>query len=155
MGYYVNIDEAHLVLPMSNAALACKRLCDLNDRNDLKNGGKWPRDENIVGPHEDIWFSWMPWNYPDIYSDAKQILEAVGFDTWLVGDDLHICGYDNKSGCQEEFLAAIGDLLKPHAYVVWRGECGETWRFDFEEAGIVKSIGVLSFEHQATVDYYR
>jgi hypothetical protein len=140
MGYYVTLTESNAVIPANKLDEAYKLLCALNERNDLKSGGVggWTRGETpegetpIDGPHDKVWFSWMDWNYPETCPDAKSILKHVGFDVYVIDGDLTFGGYDDKTGCEDVFVAALAPVLASDdnraPQFVWRGEQGEFWR---------------------------
>lgn len=75
-------------------------------------------------------------DYPDHYSNAEEILIALGFDVEILNDgSIAIRGYDNKTGQEELFLDSIYDLARGAIY--WRGEDGRSWT---TEAGIYQNI---------------
>ena len=147
MGYYVHIEESNCMLPAKNYALAYWRMCALNDHDELKRGGS--RTEK--------WFSWMDKNYPQTCKNAKEILVELGFEMEETNDGLTIYGYDNKSGQEELFLAAISDLMvtvigsttpdgddKP--FIVWRGEDDMVWKDFYGEKNVKSLSGRIVFE---------
>lgn len=138
MGYYVNIEESNIRIPADKVADAYELLCALNDDNSIKSGGKSSRYReewlaaNATGANTDAWFSWMPWNYPEVYATAAEILDALGFEFDNDEQGITIYAYDNKAGDEEHFLAALAPLLESTddrpAQIVWRGEDGTVWR---------------------------
>lgn len=136
MGYYVNITDADWCIPTEQQDAAYEAVCALNNRNDLKRGGVYPRPEGLeqtTTPTPDLWFSWMDWNYPETCADLSAVLEQVGYDLSVDEDDsLVIRGYNNKSGQEDLFLAALAPFAQARhaddAYVNWQGEEGEMWQ---------------------------
>ncbi len=129
MGYYVRLEESTAVLPKKHQAEAYRRMCALNDNDDLKQGG-------CFGPDgEEKWFSWMDSNYPDTCADAKAILADLGF--WFDENedgDLLFTDYDSKAGQEDLFIFTIGNLMT--GYMVWSGEDGDKWRWEFGPDGV-------------------
>ena len=106
MGYYTKITDSTLTIPADNLEPAYQAMCKLNWNNSIKNGGRYPKnpDADDSAPRDDKWFSWMDWNYHETCSDAKSILEALGFETELTDDGLVIFGYDSKTGNEDVFI---------------------------------------------------
>jgi hypothetical protein len=134
MGYYVSIEESTFQIPAENLDAAYDAMCKLNYTvpNTQKYGGSWSSGEYSkdkapeFGPYKAAWFSWMEWNYDETCKDADEILQALGFDTSIDDEgNLHIDGYDSKSGQERLFLNSICSLSK--GYIVWKGEDGEIW----------------------------
>jgi hypothetical protein len=151
MGYYVTLTETNATIPADKLDEAYTLLCELNQHNELKRGGLGGRDETIVGPHKGIWFSWMDWNYPEVYSNAVDILRAVGYDIFVDGrGTAHFAGYDEKNGCQDVFAEALLPVLvssddNPLQFH-WRGEDGEVWRNIAIDGAFVAQEGKIVFE---------
>lgn len=159
MGYYVSLTDTNANIPADKLDEAYKLLCDLNQRNDLKTGGvsgwthgRTPEGETpIDGPHDKIWFSWMDWNYPETCKDAAAVLEKVGYEIYFTDDGtLVFGGYDNKTGCEDEFIKALAPVLvsaddQPVQFV-WRGEDGSLWRHLFTDEGVKEQEGVITFQ---------
>ena len=142
MGYHVSIDNSTCVLPKEHWEEAYKRLCALNDKNNLKNGGSYPRSSDYTPDkaHQDIWFTWMEWNYPEICKDVKEIFKMLGFEIEIYDNgDIGILGYDNKIGQEDLFFKTIGDLLKGEIY--WTGEDGGKWRWVFSNGRMIEQTG--------------
>lgn len=135
MGYYVQLEESTFKIPPENLEEATRRLKALNHKPGVyKRGGSSDGRE---------WFSWMEENYDEIYNDASEILEALGFSVYVDVDGGIIPeGYDNKSGQEELFITEIGDLAEEGWHMVWRGEDGDVWKHDIN--GITK--GKMVFE---------
>lgn len=136
MGFYVELIEQNAKLLESDLDEAYKILCALNDRNDLKTGGRWPREEKD-GPHNGIWFSWMDWNYPETCENAVAIFQQIGFDVYAEDDgSIILTYYNDKTGAQHIFLNSLSSLWKSrfdgeNPYFTWRGEDGSMWRYEY------------------------
>jgi hypothetical protein len=129
MGYYVRLEESTAVLPKKHQAEAYRRMCALNDNDERKQGGSWSDGQ------EEKWFSWMDPNYPDTCADAKAILADLGF--WFDENedgDLLFTDYDSKAGQEDLFIFTIGNLMT--GYMVWSGEDGDKWRWEFGPDGV-------------------
>ena len=135
MGYYVNITAADWYIPTDQQDAAYEAVCALNNRNDLKRGGVYPREEGLeqtTTPTPALWFAWMDWNYPETCADLSAVLEMAGFAINDVDKGLAIVGYNDTSGQEDLFLAALAPfaeaLCVDNAYVNWQGEEGEMWQ---------------------------
>lgn len=153
MGYYVNITDTNIVIPVNRLDDAYAALCALNDDNTIKGGfrGDWLGNETPTGANERVWFSWMPWNYPSLYTSAEEILEQLGFDLGTTDDgSIELYGYDNKIGDEQVFLSALAPLLASsddrEPQVVWHGEDARVWRQIVIDGEMVAQVGRLTFE---------
>lgn len=137
MGYNVSTTEINATIPSENLAEATRRLKALNHKPGVeKRGGRFPGN----GAPQDKWFSWMEWNYDEVYDTAQEILEALGFDTYSDGSGgLSIDHYDSKTGQEELFIFEIADLMNEDWYIEWRGEDGALfkWSNSGEQHGTV------------------
>jgi hypothetical protein len=158
MGYYVSLTDSNAYIPADKLDEAYKLLCDLNQRNDLKTGGsggyafgRTPEGETpIDGPHDKVWFAWMPWNYPEVYTNAAEVLEAVGFEVVYDADgSLGFQSYENKTGCEQTFIEALTPVLAStdgeNPYFVWQGEDGLYWRQRVEDGEMVVQEAIISW----------
>jgi hypothetical protein len=133
MGYYVTLEGNNAYIRKDKLDEAYAILCELNQHNELKRGGSFPRDEEIAGPHEGVWFSWMEWNYPETCADAAAILGQLGFELEDDGNGgISFLFYDNKTGSEDVFIAALAPVLSSGdddaPWFEWRGEDGAHWR---------------------------
>ena len=147
MGYNVRIMESDCTLPKKNVEKAFKIMCALNDRNDLKTGGSYPKltDAPAIGPRKDMWFAWMEWDYSITCKAAKEIFEALGFETEAEDNgDLVITYYDSKCGNEDEFFKAIGKLLK--GSIEWVGEDGDRYLWKFGPKGMIEKRGRMVYK---------
>ena len=155
MGYNVSIEESTFQIPVENLDAAYKAMCELNYTvpNSQKRGGSHTGKDKApeYGPHKCCWFSWIDWNYHDICTSADDILQQLGFYTYISENgNLHIDGYDCKTGQEDLFLKAISTLSK--GYIIWKGEEGEVWGETYGgEKVIVKSQGSPDYSHLVTV----
>lgn len=133
MGYYVHIVGADVLIPNEHLQAAYEAVCELNNHNELKRGGAYPRGEVKEGPNPDNWFPWMDWNYNETCSNLEEVLSQVGYEVFEEDRGLLIYGYDNKAGAEDIFLNALapyvrsqhGDDVIPE--ILWQGEDGERW----------------------------
>ena len=155
MGYNVFIEESTFQIPAENLDEAYNRMCQLNFTvpNKHNNGGSYPDKNNApeFGAHKSCWFSWMECNYNEECNNAEEILQQLGFYTSTDEDgNLHIDGYDSKTGQEDLFLKAISSLSK--GYIIWEGEDDEVWGETYGgEEVIVKSQGAPDYSHLVTV----
>lgn len=148
MGYIITIEESTCYLPRNKADKAYKILCDLNFNNKLKGGGRYANEGQTPNnvPHPSRWFDWMDWNYHEKCKDVQDIFEALGFEIEEDDDKIHIIYYEGKSGSQELFFKAIGNLLRGE--IAWCGEDGEKWKWKFGPKGMKVLIGKITFEEE-------
>jgi hypothetical protein len=155
MGYNVSIEESTFQIPVENLDAAYKAMCELNYTvpNSQKRGGSHSGKDKApeYGPHKCCWFSWMDWNYDEKCKNAEEVLHEVGFYSYISENgNLHIDGYDSKTGQEDLFLKAISTLSK--GYIIWKGEEGEVWGETYGgEKVIVKSQGSPDYSHLVTV----
>ena len=155
MGYYVSIEESTFQIPVENLDAAYKAMCELNYTvpNSQKRGGSHTGKDKApeYGPHKCCWFSWMDWNYDEKCKNAEEVLHEVGFYSYISENgNLHIEGYDSKTGQEDLFLKAISTLSK--GYIIWKGEDDEVWGETYGgEKVIVKSQGAPDYSHLVTV----
>ena len=140
MGYYVNTTNDQKVF-ISREFLGdlYHALVKLNDYDELKKGGSYGEGISIDDPrpegmnyHPARWYSWLSPNYPEQYESAIEILEAVGFSVGL--DDkgnITSLTYDNKDGCQDEFLWACAPFFENGSYITWCTEDRVSYQFYF------------------------
>ena len=146
MGYCVSTKEVNFVIPNEKLDEAYKAVCDLNQHNHLKRGGVWPRNEKD-GPHENIWFSWMPWDYPEVFKDLEEVLNALGFETeYTDGDDLSLCYYDSKAGQEQLFLETIAPFVEEGSFIEWVGEDNAMWRDIVKDGKLVRQTPNITWE---------
>lgn len=151
MGYYVGTMNADFRIPAENLDKAYDALCALNARDELKTGGGGcevrPAGSESVAGDPNRWFSWMPWNYDEMYSSVEEILNALGFETDVeLNGDVTIVYYDNKMGAETHFLEALAPYVADGSYVEWRGEDNAMWRQDFNNGEMKERGGKIVWE---------
>ena len=146
MGYFVSTKEVSFVIPKGKLDEAYKAVCELNQHNHLKRGGRWPREEK-EGPHDGIWFSWMPWDYPEFFKDLKEVLNGVGFETEYTEDGgLDILYYDSKSGQEQLFLGALAPFVAEGSFIEWMGEDQTFWRDFVKDGKLIQQTPNITWE---------
>lgn len=149
MGYYVEVVAGEVIIPKRNLTKAYKAMCELNKKHDLKCGGRYDfgEDERTEtdkkGKTNGIpsrWFSWMDYDYDRTCKTADEIIDQLGFftDTDEKGN-LHVIGYDAKTGQEDLFFKAIAPYVLQKSYLDWMGEDGSTYRWTFK-GGQFKSV---------------
>lgn len=147
MGYFVTTTDCNFFLPKENLDAAYKAMCDLNQRDDKKHGGRFTKDGlSYDSPrpaglnyHPARWFSWMHPDYPSKCKSAMEVLQALGFDADLdEGGNIVSLSYDNKTGSEELFLEAIAPFVKDGSYICWRGEDGYEYRWLFQGGKMIE-----------------
>lgn len=161
MGYYVETMGTNAKISAGNLQAAYEAMCAINEtQHDKKHGGGFvghgvsngkPQYSQSVSPDNTKWFSWMEWNYDETCDSAQEILDMLGFDTYMMGGDLIISGYSNKMGQEELFFQAAAPFIEPVAgdepsYIEWRGDEGEMWRWEFHDGELTERIGVVRWE---------
>ena len=135
MGYNVSIQSSTFKIPAENLGVAYEKMCKLNytTHKNEKRGGCWPGKDTAPDyePHQSVWFSWLDWNYDQVCNDAKDILEALGFDCEYDEDgNLYVQSYDQKTGQEEMFLSSICSVSSGRIF--WIGEDGSMWIEDYD-----------------------
>lgn len=149
MGYWVETMDVDFSIKKENLEKAYEALCELNKHDNLKHGrtGLTSKLEHSTSVAENpgVCFSWMDWNYDEIFETAQEIFEELGFETILNADgDLEVHHYNSKTGSEEDFLSAVAPFAKDGSYIEWRGEDGSMWRNFFES-------GVMTTQHAEIV----
>lgn len=147
MGYYVNTEDVDIFLDKKHFDDVYKQMCELNDHDELKRGGRSPRTEEYTTRYNpNVWFSWMDYNYPETCSDMIAILVALGFD-YRLDDDGNLVDlfYDNnKMGNEDYFLACFAGYIKPGSYITYKGEDDVYWRYFFTDKAMICQNGSLN-----------
>ncbi len=143
MGYYVTLIETNAYIACEDQPRGYELVCEINNHHAGKVGMLNHCD--TPSPHEGEWFSWMPWNYPDLCDTLADVLQEVGFDTYTdVDGNLHIRGYDKKTGCEEYFLQALAPVLRggfgQPVHMAWVGEDHTMWAYAIEESPTGKRL---------------
>ena len=141
MGYYINLNDALFVIPEQNLAEAWRRFQLMNapEMDFAKSGGSYSG-----GGKQEAWYSWMPSDYDKSMSSAKEVFEALGFQTETGSrgfttsqgpvdtDGLWLTRYDSKTGQEDLFLYVIRDLVEPGSYLRFQGEDGAMYEYSFD-----------------------
>lgn len=147
MGYNISTDDVNLRIPAEHLDAAYTAMCELNQHNELKSGGRYPRVEDIDGPHYSVWFSRMHWNYDEICKTAADILHELGFELEVEEDgSIVFLYYNSKMGSENHFLNAIAPYVNDGGYIEWRGEDGAMWRHFFKDGKMVEQTAVITWE---------
>lgn len=141
MGYFVT-GMGRVVIPKKNLGRAYLALVELNRRDDLKTGGSFGHSDtndklsgsDSVASSENFWFSWMPWNYDEVYTSVDEIFEALGFIVgYMDNGDLQFREYpENKIGAERHFLNAVAPFVEPGSWMSWVGEDDMKWEWSFD-----------------------
>lgn len=149
MGVYTEITNSSCKISKDNLDEAYKLLCELNNENKLKSGGRYSSDidhENIQDhPVDYRWFAWMDWNYHETCKDAIQILEMLGFHLNETNDAYWLEEYNSKTGDEEIFLDQISHLLC--GSIEWEDEYNTRYKWVFSpgEKNKAEYIGVVDW----------
>lgn len=122
MGYYVTLTDADFALPESAEVLDAIKRMD-TEWHDLKRGGSFSSQGKT-----DSWFSWMPSSLAT-FGTVAEVFAALGFDLLVDSGAVILQGYDNKTGQEELFLAAVAPFVEEGSYTEWNGEDGSRWRY--------------------------
>lgn len=153
MGYYITIIDADWIVPADKVDAAYEAVVNLNKRHDLKSGGSSyktpvPEGSTSVSDRPDKWFSWMEWNYDEIYEDIGEVFYELGFTgAYLNPDDGFHLGesYDSKIGNEEHFLRAIAPFSAEGSFVDFQGEDDALFRYIVRDGELVEQVGSISW----------
>lgn len=139
MGYYVR-GHGSLSIDKNDIDKAYEAMCELNDHDDMKRGGRYGGvgSADSVRPdglnyHPGKWFSWMDPNYPDTCPTFEAVLKDLGFDFSVTnnGDvSTFLMNYDNKTGQEDLFMEAIAPFVISGEFE-WSGEDGHMWKWEY------------------------
>lgn len=152
MGYYVSTADVEIFLDKKYFEDVYKKMCELNDYHDLKRGGSFGgNNDSIEGDRypRDKWFSWMEYNYPEIYSDLLSLLRVIGFDSDLDKDgNLIGLSYSDKTGNEDYFLQCFAGYVQDGNYIEFKGEEDSDWyRFLFKDGKMIRQEGEVSIKY--------
>lgn len=134
MGTYTRIADQNFFLPRDKFEEAYKAVCELNNRNDLKTGGRHPKlegyEDNV--PRPDYWFAWVDWNYHETCKNLIEVLKEFGFETTQnENGDIIQLDYDSKIGNEFELFKVLAPFIKEASFISWVAEeYGYTWYFE-------------------------
>ena len=152
MGYYVETTEVNIFLDKKYFDDVYKKMCELNDYDELKRGGTFPTNNNYEGRYNpNKWFSWMAYNYPETCKDMFEILTAVGFDYSIDEDgNLNNIRYEyNKTGNEDYFLSCFAGYVPSGSFICFKGEENEDYfRYYFTDDKMIYQRAAIS------IDYY-
>lgn len=137
MGYYVRITSNNFMIPAENLDAALTVLKALNTdpaHDEMKN-------HDSSGAH----YSWMTPNYHETVTSAEEVFKMLGFETESNEHGLTLVHYDDKTGKEQYFLAAVAHLVTPESYIEWTGDDGELWRLDFDGKTMTERVGQIVF----------
>jgi len=130
MGYYVNTEDINVVVPKDLLEDAYEAICDLNQHDDLKQGGSWGPDES----KNQYWFSWMPEDIRAACPDLLAVVNEIGFDSkYDEAGNLVLGHYSNKTGQEDLLIDAIAPFVQEGSYVIWRGEDNSYYKWEFND----------------------
>lgn len=155
MGYIISTIDTDFHIRKENLAKGYELLCRLNERDDLKHGGRFggdptpkPADSHSVSDNPDKWFSWMDWNYDETCHDLDRILNRLGFHVAHddSGDITDLTMDDWKTGDEETFLNALAPVVEDGSHLTFRGECDDYWRYEFHDGRMTALQGHVEFD---------
>ena len=155
MGYYVHTTDVEIFLHKDNFDDVYKKMCELNDHDELKRGGAFPRNAEYTGRYNpNAWFSWMDYNYPETCKNLFEILDQIGFEYRLdqFGNLVHLNYPSNKSGNEDYFLCCFAGYVPAGSYVTFQGEEGEYFRYFYTDKDMIFQSGIIdvTFEDMET-----
>lgn len=142
MGYYIGTENVDIFLDKKYFDDVYKKMCELNDYDELKSGGQFGKNQDPVDGeryNRNKWFAWMPYNYPETLSTMDEVLEAIGFDTeYDTEGNLVGLGYWNKTGAQDYFMSCFAGFIKDESFIQWKGEESEDYfRYFFKDGKMI------------------
>jgi|688.fasta_scaffold00117_126 hypothetical protein len=142
MGYYIGTEDVNIFLDKEHFDDVYKRMCEINDYDDLKRGGSYGGDEKQVEGqryNSKKWFSWMAYDYPETCPDMKSIFDALGFELEFdENGNLVGLGYWDKAGSEDYFLSCFAGYVKDGSYIQWKGEEAEDYyRYLFKDGKMI------------------
>lgn len=152
MGYYVESIDSSFFLHRDHFEDVYKKMCELNNYDELKRGGcgpnaEWDKTKDKYNPNK--WFSWMPHDYPDTTEYLFDVLNLIGFD-WKLDDDGNMIDLyypQNKTGNEDYFLSCFAGYVKDSSFIVFKGEEYEDYyRFIFKNGKMYREEGVISIK---------
>jgi hypothetical protein len=161
MGYYIGTEDVNIFLDKKYFDDVYKKMCELNDFHELKRGGSFGANtDEVEGDRypRNKWFSWMEYNYPEIYSDMNSILIALGFDIEYDKDgNLVGLGYHDKSGNEDYFFSCFAGFVKDGSFIAMKGEeSDDYYRYLFRDGKMIfqKAEMILNYnEYEETYEF--
>lgn len=145
MGYFVTLIDADFGVPETPEVLAAIHRMD-TEWHELKRGGSYGPDGMT-----EAWFSWMP----DVTSltTVQSVFETLGFKVSVKDGKVWLYGYDNKTGQEELFLAAVAPFVKDDSFTSWRGEDGELYGYTVRDGRLVSRQALIVWEDEGPFIY--
>lgn len=133
MGYYVTTTGQKIFVHKKHFDDIYKKMCKLNDYDELKRGGSSKDGEPYEGRYNpNKWFSWMDYNYPETCSNLIEILNQIGFEITFDDDgNIIYLSYDNKTGSEEYFLQCFAGYVPANSFIEFRGEDDAYYKYVF------------------------
>jgi hypothetical protein len=159
MGYYVRTVESNIFLDKKHFDDAYKKLCELNDYDELKRGGSFGYNSESDASekyNKSKWFSWMDYNYPETCSDLQSVLNQVGFTCFFDDDgNLNELLYDeNKTGNEDYFLCALAEFVQDGSWIAFKGEEDDDYyRFIYENKKMYSEKGKVKIFWENVGEY--
>jgi hypothetical protein len=159
MGYYTTLIDSNLLVKKEDFQSIYEKMCELNNYDELKRGGGFgqleEQGESKWNPNK--WFSWMPYNYPELYFTMQEVLEQVGFELSFNEDgDLINIAYYNKTGNEDYFLSCFAGYVKDGTFIEFKGEEDtDYYRYVFKDGKMILEEGIVSikWEHSHTYEF--
>ena len=153
MGYYVMTEESELRIRAEDKKLAYQAVCAINapEYNHLKRGGS-----SAGGEWVEVWYSWMPADYPSETETLEDVLELLGFEI-AHDDNGDIIGvsYDNKTGSEDIFMLAMAPYVEDGSYILWLGEDGHRWMWKFQNGTMLRhDVKGFTVGEGRPIEYY-
>ena len=153
MGYYVTTEESELRIRAEDKKLAYQAVCAINapEYNHLKRGGS-----SAGGEWVEVWYSWMPADYPSETETLEDVLELVGFEIEH-DDNGDIIGvsYGNKTGAEDIFMLALAPYVEDGSYILWLGEDGHRWMWKFQDGTMLRhDVKGFTVGEGRPIEYY-
>lgn len=142
MGYYTQITDADFLIPTANEAKAIAALKALNgpEYDEQKQGGRWDGTGKSAA-----WYSWMDADYDQKVESCADVFSMLGFELEATTEGLRLTGYDNKTGQEDIFIAAVAPYVAAGSFLAWRGEDGTLYRFEFDGSKMIEMEARVSW----------
>lgn len=159
MGYYTTLIDTNLLVKKEDFQSIYEKMCELNNYDELKRGGGFgqleEQGESKWNPNK--WFSWMPYNYPELYFTMQEVLEQVGFELSFNEDgDLIKIEYYNKTGNEDYFLSCFAGYVKDGTFIQFKGEGdSDYYQYVFKDGKMILEEGIVNvtWEHSHTYEF--
>lgn len=161
MGYYVKTIDSDIFLDKVHFDAAYKKLCELNDYDELKRGGSFGgnTDQNPEDKYNrSKWFSWMDYNYPETCPDMQSVLNQAGFNCAYDenGNLIDLVYDENKTGNEDYFLCALAPFMKDGSFITFKGEEDDDYyRFRYQDGYMYHEKGyvVIDWDNQSKYEF--